>query len=513
MKQRIFAMLLALLCAMTVIIGCSTGTSSGNSTDTTDNGSATIDGSDTSTGDNGKVVYTDNLPERDFEGHTFYVLTGVHGAATTHSFYYEDSPDTLEAAYYRRNAYVGDRFNVDFYEDDSGSCQQTQTLNANVQAGDESVDLYMLWDRYAFSAALEGLVYEVTDLTYVNLDQPYWAQAINEELTFMNKQFFAVGDENPVLMTGCGVLFVNRGMLDDLQLDSPFDLVRNGEWTFDTLFSMAKTASKSNGDQVWDDNDTWGIVTNNNQFYNCLWLSNGDRIIEKDEEDVPYIAAAEGTSFHDTFSKILALAHSQEGIVLDVNANVKALTKDYSSAADRYEKALYMFGNGGALFSACAVSRAGVLRYFNDIEYGVLPFPKVEEVAAGTPYDGSIGALVPYVVPSHISDETAERTGIILEAIACAGKNYVNDVYYDIVLGQKEAGGDPDSLEMLDMLFNNRVIDLAEVFYATDTSFFVNCATDNKQYLTDLDGNRAVIENSIRIGKIFIEQMKQQEGN
>ncbi|MBE6637064.1 MAG: hypothetical protein E7618_04610 [Ruminococcaceae bacterium] len=510
MKQRLLAILLALILVFAVV-ACTDNAGTPSNTDETD--PITGDDGTTSSTVDTPSLYTDNLPERDFNGHTFYVLTGVHGAATTHSFYYEESSDTLEAAYYRRNSVVADRFNVDFFEDDTGSCQQTQTLHANVQSGDESVDLYMLWDRFAFSASLEGLVYQITDLEYVNLDQPYWAQAINEELTFMNKQFFAVGDENPVLLSGCGVLFVNRGMLNDLKLSDPFELVRNGEWTYDALFSMAKTGSKSDGnDAVWDDNDIWGIVTNNNQFYNCLWMTNGDFIIEKDEEDIPYIAAADGTSFHDTFSKILELAHSEQGIVLDVNANSQALTKDYSAAADRYEKALYVFGNGGALFSACAVSRAGVLRYFNNIEYGVLPFPKVEEVAAGTPYNGTIGALVPYVVPSHISDATAERTGILLEALACAGKNYVNDVYYDIVLGQKEAGGDPDSLEMLDMLFNNRVIDLAEVYYASDTSFFVNCATKNEQFLTMLDSNRSLIEGSIRIGKLFIEQMIKNEG-
>lgn len=461
--------------------------------------------SDVSGEETEESVYRDSLPERNYDGYTFYVLTGVHGAATTHSFYNEETSDALELAFYRRNQAVASRFNIDFYEDDSGNCQKIDVLRTNHSSGDTTVDLYMLWDRFAFSAAQESLVYSMEDLKYVDLSNPWWAQKINDQLSFNGKLWFAVGDENPVLMTGCGVIFYNRIMAENLNLDSFADLVRNGEWTYESFFGAAKTAISDNGDGVMDDNDTWGIVTNSNQFYNCLWMTNGNTIIAKDNDDIPYIAADAGNSFNDIFSKISSYAHSDRGMVLDVLANPETLTRDYSVAVDRYEKALHIFGNGSALFAACAVSRAGVLRYFNDLDYGILPFPKAEECNPGTPYDGTIAALVPYVVPSHISEEIAERTGIVLEALACAGKNHVNPVYYNTILAQKEAGGDPDSIEMLDMMFNNRVIDLAEVYFTTDTGFFVTCAADNKSYITSLESGKAAIENAIKIAKLMFE--------
>lgn len=479
---------------------------------TTPSGGTTGSSGDTvSTVGTERPAYRDNLPERDFDGHTFYVLTGVHGAATTHSFYTEETSDALELAFYKRNQAVASRFNLDFYEDDSGNCQKIDTLRTNVSSGDKTVDLYMLWDRFAFSAAQEALVYSIEELEYVDLSNPWWAQKINSRLSFDGKLWFAVGDENPVLMTGCGVLFYNRAMTDNLRLGSFTELVRNGEWTYENFFGAAKTAISDNGDTILDDNDVWGIVTNSNQFYNNLWMTNGNTIIAKDGNDIPYIAADTDSSFNDIFGKIISYAHSEKGTVLDVLANPEVLTKDYSAAADRYEKALHVFGNGNALFAACAVSRAGVLRYFDDLDYGILPFPKAEESKPGTPYDGTIGALVPYIAPSHIDGETAERTGIILEALACAGKNYVNPVYYGTVLAQKEAGGDPDSIEMLDMMFNNRTIDLAEVYFTTDTGFFVICAADNRSYITSLESGKAAIENAIKIAKMMFENQNNKQ--
>ena len=172
---------------------------------TTPSGGTTGSSGDTvSTVGTERPAYRDNLPERDFDGHTFYVLTGVHGAATTHSFYTEETSDALELAFYKRNQAVAARFNLDFYEDDSGNCQKIDTLRTNVSSGDKTVDLYMLWDRFAFSAAQEALVYSIEELEYVDLSNPWWAQKINSQLSFDGKLWFAVGDENPVLMTGCG---------------------------------------------------------------------------------------------------------------------------------------------------------------------------------------------------------------------------------------------------------------------------------------------------------------------
>lgn len=417
----------------------------------------------------------DDLPDENFGGYKYRILSSIRGKATLNAFPAEQSGDTLNDVYYKRNLEVAQRFGVEFYESTEGDGLSISFLEKDVLAGLDSYDLYQVWDRIAIQAAERGYITPVEELDAIDLSKPYWS-SINDQLTINRKLYFAVGDENPVLLTGLVVLFFNRDMADSFGIGrtTMYEDVRSGDWTIDKFYGYARSViSDLNGNGKVDEDDIYGISTNRNTFFLDFFAASGVRMVDKDADDLPYLAFMSGDRFAAIYDKVLALTFNDPGMIL--NTTIDKLGDAYSGESDYLTQTLMHFGGGHSLFSGMTLSRATTLRAY-DLDYGVLPFPKYEECAAGSPWPGRTDSLVPYVVP--ITNKDTHRTGVIFEALACSGHNIVVPAYYNVVLGEKETR-DRDSVEMLEIMFSNRCVELESVYWATRT--VENLMTNNNQ--------------------------------
>ena len=75
-----------------------------------------------------------------------------------------------------------------------------------------------------------------------------------------------------------------------------------------------------------------------------------------------------------------------------------------------YENVVTMFADGNTLFAGSGTYCLNNLRNMSD-EFGVLPFPKYEEVAAGTPYKSWLFGVLGYIVPITVSDKDTGQRG------------------------------------------------------------------------------------------------------
>jgi len=94
-------------------------------------------------------------------------------------------------------------------------------------------------------------------------------------------------------------------------------------------------------------------------------------------------------------------------------------------------------------------------------DFGILPIPKYDAqqntyLQTVSPYTGVVTA-----VPQSAGNP--ENSSIILEAMAYESKYILQPAYYDVVLSTKIARDD-ESGAMLDIIFNNRVYDIGDVF-------------------------------------------------
>ena len=96
-------------------------------------------------------------------------------------------------------------------------------------------------------------------------------------------------------------------------------------------------------------------------------------------------------------------------------------------------------------------------------DYGVLPFPKYDEVQEKYLTRVIDGWL--HVVPSVSADP--EFTSAIMEALASETAKSVFPEYYNKLLTQKTLR-DEESIEMMELIRENRVMDLGDVPFFED---------------------------------------------
>ena len=94
----------------------------------------------------------------------------------------------------------------------------------------------------------------------------------------------------------------------------------------------------------------------------------------------------------------------------------------------------------------------------NDVSYGIVPYPKVN-----VEQENYYGACTDYLftIPMTIRDN--ERVGAVLEAMAYAGYKHIRPAYCEQTLKTRFAT-DPDCAEMLNLIFDNRVISFSYLY-------------------------------------------------
>ncbi len=414
-----------------------------------------------------ETLVSDDLGKMDFDGYVFRVLTGIHSTYPVSTFSVEEQTgDLLNDALYLRNRKIEERFNILFKEtvlDDI--FHVNDNLRKTVQSNDDAYELIMQIDRFALVAAMEGQLISYNDLPNINLSKPYWNQNAKVDYTINSKLFFTYGDDNLVFFGSTTVLAFNKNMLQDLRLDSPYELVYQGKWTFDRYHEMCKAAvSDLNGDGKMNAEDRYGAIISVNMYYPNFWLQDGYKLVEKDKDDLPYfnVPGNDGllSLMIDLFNK-----SKDDNLIYDLDTKNDWQAK-YSSGHS-YNSVMLMFSDGKSLFASTSLINIMDMRAMLD-DFGILSYPKSEETFPGDIYGSRTFGGFPYVVPVTVSD--TNMVSAIMEVLACESHNIVIPVLYDKVLKVKNTR-DKESEKMLDMIRLKRITDLAEVYFWDDVEF------------------------------------------
>lgn len=315
--------------------------------------------------------------------------------------------------------------------------------------------------------AAEGLFADLYSIegSHLNLDEPWWDVAANEDMSIANKLYFSTGD---ILMmddenTRCVVY--NIELLRDNNLESPAQLVRDGEWTLDKFCEMAKTAAVPDGDGNMTHNKDaiWGSVMAAFDTY-TLVVGADCPMVTKDEDDIPVLAVMNDRNF-DAFSQVY------EKVISAVDAC--AYTERFTTWSD--STLVQNFAKGQSLFRVTTVDvvNSPEIRE-SEVAYGILPVPKFN-----AEQEGYASATNPYWFQCVAIKENCKDFDFVtftLEAMAWSAKEYITPEYYERTLKNKRALQDDDAAEMLDILFSNRLVDISIVFNWDDCiQWYNNC--------------------------------------
>lgn len=419
-----------------------------------------------------------SLPDNDYEGYKFTVLSrwldhaewiGVWNPIDI--FAEDETGEPINDAVYRRNRMVEEKFNVSIVEDSrefiSGNFDKA-ARNA-IKSNEDVYDVIALNTRGLMTYVAGGYLLNLNKINYLDFTQPYWDQNAIKS-TIANKLFFAQSDMLTNYKDAASAMVFNKGMIEDFNIPSPYEMVKSGTWTFDKLLDLTRgTAGDVNGDSKIDYNDRFGYIVQYDSM-ESLFNAGGELIATKDADDLPVMSMS-GDRATSVIEKIFDIMYNDQA----VNAHK---LPDLGNGIYAVSQGIFM--DNRAIFMWIRLAVVEELRGM-DVDFGIIPLPKYEEAQKN--YYSTINPSTSYCITVPVTATDTDRTGIILEALSSASQYTVARAYYDISLQGKYVR-DTESSEMLDLIFASTVYDIGQLYN------FGNVSVEFL-YMPMTDGNRA----------------------
>ena len=392
-----------------------------------------------------------NLPDDDLEAYDFRIYTksdsGYNEWANFDIYVDEENGEPINDAVYTRNRAVEERYNVKI------SAIPGENMYSNAQkvilAGADDYDA-MTPNMYdSASLALAGCLIDLKDVENLDLSRIWWDQRANIDLTLNNKLYFTVGDLFIMDNDATWLTIFNKSLIDKYDLESPYDLVRANNWTFDKYYEMlySNIAQDLNGDGVMDRDDMYAQVCQGENS-TAYFLAAGEHYISKDAKDLPVLTAMN--------ERAVLVTERIFDIMFD-----RDVSFDYWDLSENepFKVTQAMFEANRALFKCTALQLVIRMRTM-ETEFGIIPMPKFN--AAQENYGHYVHPTASAVsIPITATD--LARTGLVLEALAAESLYTVRPAYYEISMEGKFFR-DNESTEMLDIILSSRVFELASMY-------------------------------------------------
>ena len=217
MLKRSIAILLAILTVLP-LVACGKAASEGSETTTAATTAAT-QATTTAVEETTTEGYAikDNLPEDlKFTGETISIISRGRSWCKDEVSVEALTGDVINDAIYNRNAAVEDRLGVkivNYLTTDNDNYSITETIRKQVQAGTNEYNLFANSVYATIMYTADNLFQDMTELTYLDLEQPYWSQGFNEAASIGEAQYFATGAICLSLYRFVFVTFFNKNIL------------------------------------------------------------------------------------------------------------------------------------------------------------------------------------------------------------------------------------------------------------------------------------------------------------
>lgn len=377
----------------------------------------------------------DNLPDRDFNDADVNILIRSEFA---YEFNTEDTSELVNDALYKRDLKIEERFGVKLnYIPVNGNWGNRElfknAVSQSVTGGTGDFDVVCGAENQLFSYAPEGLFVNLYHVEYIGLAEKCWAQKFVTNASYKNLLFFVTGDAALTTLDNMCVVYFNKNMINDFNLNSPYDLVKNSRWTHENMAAMAAdVSSELNGDGKFGTEDQYGWITSPLMTGGFL-SAYQTPVTEFDTEGIPRIILFD-EKMTDRFIALGDFLFKNNSAFITENAATEVTTKQLTD----------LFTSGNSLFMTQTLGQAKALRTFEN-DFGIIPYPKFDEQQSEY-YTHVLETNSVFGIPSFVKD--IEKSGIILQALGLESYNSVTPVYFDVALTTKYTR-DNDSEEML----------------------------------------------------------------
>ena len=438
-STRRIAMLLAAVLSLSVFASC--GGSDTPAADTTASGTNAVDTTAEDT------TLTDDVPALDFGGAHLRTVQQTPGS---YGFFAEEQTgEVVNDTIYARNSAIAERFNIvidpTIVEDYTAVSTR---VSASVLAGADDYDLVLSQIFRSGRDALSGLFYDWNSIKYIDLSKPWYNQSLNDAAVG-GKLYMLESDLSISYIMQTWMMLYNKTKAEEYQsFPDLYQTVRDGKWTIDLLNTLsADIYTDVNGDSTRDMGDFYGFAGISGGCLLAAYVYASDATLTELTDDLKMEHTISSEKTISVLEKISLLFSTGEGTYATSGAG-RALRKTF-------------FPTGNVMFMPAQVDDLcwDEMRSFND-EFGVLPMPKYDEKQADyyTVVDGGADILT---VPA--TAQNTDMIGAVVEAMSAISYNEVMPAYINMALEQKGTR-DEDSIEMLRMILDSRVIDFSYLY-------------------------------------------------
>ena len=430
-KVRIFSFIVAVFLLLSAMVGCNFGK---KEEDTTADAGTTAGSQQESVnnGDGPTPITTD------FDGYQFKVLSRGSGTYTSDDITGELTGNVLSQATYHRNVKLEATYNFEIIEKKDAKWLDTaKTLGA---AGQTEYDMWAFKMGDMPSLGQEGYIYNLNEVKGINLDASYYDQTTRDSVSFANYLFFITGDMLYMDDLSLSCVFYNPAMWNELLCSDVYgkniyDLVRDEQWTFERMKTLAASAvSDLDGDGDYDEDDRWGCGYANGDIF-TLTIAFGNQVLQKDSDDL--FSLNRSQKLIDDLQSIFEFFNSPSCI------------KDHTFAEKTHLFQLLQLANGSRTMIAAGV------------DYGIVPTPVLRE---GDPYYSYVSAYSSncIAIPSTVSN--IDRTANIIELISYESQSTLVPKFGEYLFAK--VSQHEDDTEMVEILKAGRAYENAYVWSA-----------------------------------------------
>jgi len=382
---------------------------------------------------------SDGLPEIDFGGYNFRINS--YADIRDRVFAENDIGEVINDAQYNARKTIEERFNIIISlieSDDSNDGSNFISAKKSILAGDDAFDLLHAHDITLCTNSLDNIFANLYSVPNLDFTKPWWPKNSVDSLTVLGQMYVFSNSMTTDSIGNIRVIFMNKDKARDYGITMPYKDVFDGVWTLDKLTDMTKDIySDLNGNGEADEEDFFGFEYRD-QYFICTLEPLGITPYKRDSDE------------------IIKLDLNNERTLLAINkmhALLFGSTASFFKADSIFENGIFM--SGRALATCLQLSTAVEKLRFTDINYGILPMPKLD-AAQNNYYAGYTSYL--FAVPNTARD--LDRTGVIIEALSAEGYKKVLPAYNEIALKNKYLQ-DEESVLILDLINESKMLDFA----------------------------------------------------
>ncbi|MCQ2432015.1 MAG: hypothetical protein MJ175_05350 [Clostridia bacterium] len=445
------------------------------------------------------IDYADNLPDDlDFGGYTLRLYAGD---TSTICFTADESADFINDKFYKRNLQMLDRLNLQMVTKSDTTAPWdnfTADIRKSVLSDMDEYDFLMGANWYTTGFVFDGLVQDLSEAPYINIDREYWATDYIKGMSYKGHYYFLSGPIEKTYLSNMCCTFANKNLWNSLYDGSVHEMVDSGKWTLDALKGyITEVYQDLNGDARIDEYDRVALALGSDHAVERNVSAAGIMVAPFDADGVPHL------NFIDDSAPLVSFW--EKWFEIKTSPRCLRVNWDAETTPNTTNAILDIFKQGHMLFAfAFLRDTESTLRDMND-DYAILPLPKLDEAQkdyVSILADQNLIAAIPRTA-------TEEGSGAALAFLeACAAETYrsIYPAYFEDALKNKYIR-DEESVKTINQLAQHSAADFGSLYIDIGFANFV------RYEVSDANIASAVQKKSKIFNKQLDKMLEALEGN